>query len=138
MLHSARFSAAAVVEADDEVVVVDDISLGYSPSIFVLLVRLLLTPATTASDVGYGDGQQRRRRTGQIRWSIMVSRRRVRDVAAPTTTTDTKECRCQRHHAGQNRPQNGSMTPWFVGMRRGKQPPPRIGVGRRASMNCSR
>ena len=140
MLHSARFSAAAVVEADDEVVVVDDISLGYSPSIFVLLVRLLLTPATTASDIGRGDGQQRRRRTGRICWSIMVSSRGggVGDVAAPTTTTEQKNAAVSGIMQARIAQRTAAMTPWFVGMRRGKKPLRRNGVGRRASMNCSR
>jgi len=47
-----RKNNAAVVEADDEVVD-DDIALGYSP-IFVLLVRLLLMPATTVATLVAG------------------------------------------------------------------------------------
>ncbi len=66
-------------------------------------------------------------------------------VATPITTTDTKECHCQnvavsgimqaKEIAGRT---VVTMMPWFVGMRRGKKPPPRNGVGRRDSMNCSR
>ncbi len=102
--------------------------------------------AMTASDIGRGDNQQRRRRTCRICWSIMVSRRGVRDVDARNKKNYilTNDDGWQKNVAVSGIMQakiawrTVVMTPQFVGMRRGKKPQRRNGVGRRASMNCSR